>query len=70
MQRSPQVSEQVSLIRETIIRDGEAYVGREDLRVLCDEEPTAGQFTRVSAIASREGWTFKFLHDGRLRFRK
>ena len=60
---------EIARIKADVARNGGATVGCEELRLLCpDYLTTSEQFTRIAAIAQREGWSFAFLPDGRVRF--
>lgn len=52
-------------------RDGESCATCEELRVLCLDEVTySSQFTNITEIAQREGWSFTFMPDQSVCFAK
>lgn len=69
MELAPEITEQLAEIRTRVRRDGGATVGGAELRLLCpDELPVSEQFSRIAAIAEKEGWSFAFMPGGAVRF--
>lgn len=63
------IAEELIRIKAEIERDGGATIGCDELRVLCPDYLTVSQqFMRIASIAQKEGWSFAFLPDGRVRF--
>lgn len=71
MKEQPQLKAQVQRIRADIERDGESFVGCEELRMLCPEEGSLKtQFEHICDLARQESWSFTFFPSGEVRFAK
>lgn len=64
----PAVITQVDKIRSEIQQFGESRVGCEELVLLGPHVTAAQERIGIEHIAEYEGWTFRYLPDGRVRF--
>jgi hypothetical protein len=64
----PAVITQVDKIRSEIQQFGESRVGCDELVLLCSDVTAAQERIGIEQIAEYEGWTFRYLPDGHVRF--
>jgi hypothetical protein len=64
----PEVITQVEKIRSEIQEFGESRVGCEELTLLCSDVTAAQERIGIEHIAEYEGWNFRYLPDGHVRF--
>ena len=67
---NPQIAFEVAEIRAEIERRGESSVAPRQLSILSAKIPTAERLRRVAEIAEWEHWSFEFLPNGGVRFRR
>lgn len=63
-----EIAAQVDKIRAEIKRCGESHVGCHELKLLCPETSAKEEKKGIEQIAEWEGWVFRYLPDGSIRF--